>query len=354
MKRVAIGLTVLAGAILSLRAADDPAKDSDAYKALRTEIKDAEQQSARELREARAAVQAAKTDADKAAAQEKLEALEKNAPLLKIKLALRLLDFAENNPKDPKANEAAVLAFDMSQDPNAKLAGRDARRSIIKYLRDNVAAKPEIKQVLKRLMQAKDPAGEALYREVMAKNPDARMQGWACKALAAVTTTEGEEEKLNKLLAGKYAEFFPDLTVGKKIPNVGSQDLDGKDVKISDYKGSVVVIDIWATWCGPCRVMIPHEKEMVERLKDKKFKLVSVSIDDEKKTLADFVEKENMKWTHWWAGRHTGWVEDWDVKFIPTIYVVDAAGVIRFKDVRGEKLEEAVNELLKEVEEKDK
>src|SRR5207237_10774594 len=102
----------------------------------------------------------------------------------------------------------------------------------------------------------------------------------------------------------------------------------------------------------PCRAMIPHEKEMVERLKDKKFKLVSVSLDEEKKTVADFVAKEKMSWTHWWAGRSAGWIEDWNVQFIPTIYVLDGQGVIRHVGLRGEELEKAVNVLLKDLEEK--
>ena len=95
--------------------------------------------------------------------------------------------------------------------------------------------------------------------------------------------------------------------------------------------------------------MIPHEREMVERLKDKPFALISVSADDEKKTLTDFLEKEKMPWTHWWNGAEGGILEDWDVQYFPTIYVIDAKGIIRHKDLRGEKLEEAVNELLKEA-----
>ena len=98
--------------------------------------------------------------------------------------------------------------------------------------------------------------------------------------------------------------------------------------------------------------MIPHEREMVEKLKDKPFALVSISGDDKKKALTDFLEKEKMPWTHWWNGPNGGIMESWDIEYFPTIYVIDAKGVIRHKDLRGEKLEKAVEDLLKEMEEK--
>src|SRR5438105_4677276 len=58
----------------------------------------------------------------------------------------------------------------------------------------------------------------------------------------------------------------------------------------------------WATWCPPCRAMIPHERKRVERLKDKPFTLVSISIDAQKDALTNFLKKEKMPWTHVWDG----------------------------------------------------
>ena len=72
---------------------------------------------------------------------------------------------------------------------------------------------------------------------------------------------------------------------------------------------------------------------MVEKLKDKPFVLISVSADDKKETLKEFLQTEKMPWTHWWEGqRESGILKDWNVRFFPTIYVIDAKGVLRYED----------------------
>jgi thiol-disulfide isomerase/thioredoxin len=143
--------------------------------------------------------------------------------------------------------------------------------------------------------------------------------------------------------------FIENIGIGKKMPDLTSVGLDGKPVKLSDHKGKVVVLDIWATWCPPCRAMIPHERELVERLKEKPFVLISISGDDKVETLKDFLEKEKMPWVHWFDGQGGDVMKKLNIRAFPTIFVLDAKGVVRYKGVRGEKMDAAVDTLLKEV-----
>jgi thiol-disulfide isomerase/thioredoxin len=129
-----------------------------------------------------------------------------------------------------------------------------------------------------------------------------------------------------------------------------SKDLNGKAVKLSDYKGKVVVLDIWATWCGPCRDMIPHEREMAEKFKGKPFALIGLNADEDVETLKGFLQKEKMPWIHWHIGAEGNVYDQLNIEHYPTIFVLDSKGKIRFKEVRGEDLERAVATLLKEAE----
>ena len=132
-------------------------------------------------------------------------------------------------------------------------------------------------------------------------------------------------------------------------------DLDGKKVKLSSYRGKVVLFDFWATWCGPCKAMIPHERELVEKHKDKPFAILSVSVDDEKKDLAEFLGTEKMPWAHWWDGPKGPVVKLFRVRSFPTLFLIDAKGMVRNKWVGSpgnEALDKAVNELVAEAQKK--
>ena len=99
--------------------------------------------------------------------------------------------------------------------------------------------------------------------------------------------------------------------------------------------------------------MYPHERSLVKRLEDKPFALLGINSDVDKDELKKAMEKENITWRSFWNGPDgTGGPisTKWNVRGWPTIYVVDAKGVIRFKNVRGEAMDKAVDQLLKETE----
>ena len=99
--------------------------------------------------------------------------------------------------------------------------------------------------------------------------------------------------------------------------------------------------------------MYPHERSLVKRLADKPFALIGVNSDDDLEALRPRLEKENITWRSFWNGPEgTGGPIStaWGVRSWPTIYVLDAQGVIRFKNLRGEALDTALDELLAEME----
>ena len=154
---------------------------------------------------------------------------------------------------------------------------------------------------------------------------------------------------------GKKAAVSPPKTptgpvVGKPAPSVEGKDTEGKSLKLSDYRGKVVMLDFWATWCPPCRAMIPHEQELVTRMQNRPFVLLGVSLDNTPQELKAFLEKEKMTWPNIYdAGGPIG--KAWGIQGIPTVFLVDAKGVIRFTHVGASNaLDGEIDQLVKETE----
>jgi thiol-disulfide isomerase/thioredoxin len=139
--------------------------------------------------------------------------------------------------------------------------------------------------------------------------------------------------------------------LGKPAPDIVGKDLDGKTLRLSDYRGKVVVLTFWGSWCPPCRALIPHERELVRRHQGKPFALLGVNSDENLATIRMFVEAERITWRNFWdGGKHGPISSAWNVRLWPAIYVLDAKGVIRYQNLRDlEALDRAVDRLLAEV-----
>jgi thiol-disulfide isomerase/thioredoxin len=346
MVRLTTGLLVLVLAGPALRGADKPAK-AEGYDALKKEFDATQKEFTQKMQGLVKEFQAAKDQEEKQAILKKLQAAQEDNPLQKF--AARFLAFAEKNPKDPNAYDALFQVLRASGGPMAK--NGLWKKAMASFQKDQIKSE-KMSQLAGMLGGLDDEATISLLKAIAEENPSRKAQGKAYKTLAGIPKLKDTEEgkKYAEILKEKYADVFPNLSVGATAPEVVSKNIDGKKVKLSDLKGKIVVLDIWATWCPPCRAMIPHERELVKRLKDKPFVLVSISADEKKETLKDFLVDNPMPWTHWWNGESGGIVEDWEVQGFPTIYVLDAKGVIRYKNVRGEKMDEAVDALLKEME----
>jgi thiol-disulfide isomerase/thioredoxin len=111
--------------------------------------------------------------------------------------------------------------------------------------------------------------------------------------------------------------------------------VDGREVDLAKMKGKVVLIDFWATWCGPCVAELPHVKEAYEKLHSKGFEIVGISFDQSKEKLTDFVKEEKMAWPQYFDGE--GWKnkfgQEFGINSIPAMWLVDKKGILR--DMNG-------------------
>jgi len=284
----------------------------------------------------------------------------------------RILKLVEEDPKDKLSLE--MLVFAIRALPNVDSKAFD-------LLADNWAKDDSVntKYLCQFLLAQPQPRAKRLLQTVLDENNNKDLQGYACFALARMAAEQasegnkkaGEEaEKYYERMSKDFADVklgekttlgeqakgplfeIRHLSVGKTPPNVESRNLDGEKVQLKDYKGKVVMLDMWATWCGPCKSMIPHEREMATKHKDDPFALISVSGDEEKSTLKKFLEKTKMPWVHWWDGPEGKIIKGWNIQAFPTIYILDAEGVIRYKFVGvppNKELDGAVDKLLAEA-----
>jgi len=196
---------------------------------------------------------------------------------------------------------------------------------------------------------ASDPVHRAAARYYVASRNIARVNDIRTGAedreryrAAAVAAAEGlsqgvEEEPFRTrrdrdpiTLAAAEANLLNSFTfaVGGTLPDVTAPNLDGADESFAKYADQVVLLDFWATWCGPCVASLPKLRELDEQLPDERFEILSISVDDELDTVTEFQVDEPMPWANWHIGPKSDILKQWVIRGYPTYLLVDAEGTV--------------------------
>jgi peroxiredoxin len=172
------------------------------------------------------------------------------------------------------------------------------------------------------------------------------------KALKEAVTIEGLDPQSKQMAQSMLSrlETLRKLKIGAPAIDFKTTDIAGKDISLADYKGKVVLIDFWATWCAPCRAEMPNVKKVYSDFNGKGFEIIGISMDNSRAALDSYLEEQNMTWRQIFDGK--GWQAElgqlYAVSSIPATFLIDREGKIRYKNLRGDELGEAVARLLKE------
>ena len=135
------------------------------------------------------------------------------------------------------------------------------------------------------------------------------------------------------------------LVVGAQPPALTEQTLDAKPLSLADYKGKIVLLDFWATWCPPCRAEIPNLKANYEKYHAKGFDVVGVSLDRGDAELRKYIADNAMPWPQLFDAKHPD-AKTYGVQAIPFSLLIGKDGKIAAVNPRGEELEPAIKAAL--------
>jgi thiol-disulfide isomerase/thioredoxin len=271
---------------------------------------------------------------------------------------------------DPKHAEVGKLLVtrwtNMTRGPEAAKAGEE----IAKFLKDNPDSPHKADILFQRaaatLNRGDTKASLAAIEEFIAAKPKDDRGGSLLGYVASNLDDQAEQLKLLRRVIADYPDSPAALSasgslrqvdgIGKPFELTFEDAISGKTVSMKALQGKVVVVDFWATWCGPCVAEMPTMKKLYAEHKDHGVEFIGISLDNAEgglDALKKFVQEKEITWPQYFQGN--GWQSkfsaSWGINGIPCLFIVDAEGNLHSTNARGQ-LETLIPELVKKRDEK--
>lgn len=168
----------------------------------------------------------------------------------------------------------------------------------------------------------------------------------------ALTLYNGMTSKMKSTDLGKEVsrllKLSNGLDVGKLAPEFTQPDASSRPIKLQNLRGKYVLVEFWASWCGPCRLGNPSLVKTYNKFKDKNFEIIGISLDDKKALWVKAIKDDSLPWINVSdLQKENAVAKAWGVQGVPNNFLLDTKGVIIAKDVSGEELEKELRTLLK-------
>ncbi len=212
---------------------------------------------------------------------------------------------------------------------------------------DAERVKTTIENQLKKI-----PANGRAYRYALggvviglqAKNHPS-FSGFANQFIEKYKSTTDEESIQRLMIQLHQSRSF---VIGSEAPDFTQKTHEGEDLSLSDLRGKVVLIDFWASWCGPCRKENPHVVKLYKKYKDQGFEILSVSLDKDMKRWTQAIEKDGLEWKH--VSDLKGWkntvAQTYSVRSIPHTVLLDKDGKIIARNLRSKALDQELKNIF--------
>jgi len=256
------------------------------------------------------------------------------APGENVDITIDINDMYKPVIKGSKNSELVYTTLKTSQDLDKKV--EDYKNKIAK----------EKKEYIKKMINENATSLACLFFiDQLDMNEDFATYKKLSEGLSKIYTGNSLVDDLKKRVESKSK-----LAIGSEAPEIDLPSPEGKNIKLSSLRGKVVLIDFWASWCGPCRKESPNMVKIYEKFHSKGFEIYSVSFDESKEKWTDAISKDGLgKWTHvsdlkYWecaAGQSYG------IEAIPYTVLIDKDGNIIAKELRGDDLEKKLDEVFK-------